>query len=43
MRQKKEDSGVKTRGEKGNERRCECPRGESETGHPSLLWPADVL
>lgn len=25
------------------ERECECPQGESESEHPSLLWPAAVL
>lgn len=30
--------------EKGRrERGCECPRGECESGHPSLLWPGAVL
>lgn len=42
---KRGDSEVKkkTREERGKERRCECPQGESESEHPSLLRPADVL
>lgn len=33
--------GEKEEGRK--QRSCECPRGERESGHPSLLWPAAVL
>ncbi len=39
----REDSGVKKTRRRGKERRCECPQGESESEHPSLLRPADAL
>lgn len=40
---KKEEIVEGRKEERRKERSCECPRGERESGHPSLLWPAAVL
>lgn len=40
---KKEEIVEGRKEERRKERSYECPRGERESGHPSLLWPAAVL